>query len=101
MVEDQLPLFMLPERIFALAALPRNERGKIDYDALDARAGGGISTGAIMLTHEITAGHDFAHDSRALGRRKVAHILPSPAEIAAGRPAFVMLHPFGGNRTLG
>ena len=34
LVEDQLPLFMLPERIFALAALPRNERGKIDYDAL-------------------------------------------------------------------
>jgi amino acid adenylation domain-containing protein len=34
LVEDQLPLFMLPERIFALEALPRNERGKIDYDAL-------------------------------------------------------------------
>jgi acyl-coenzyme A synthetase/AMP-(fatty) acid ligase len=34
LVEDQLPLFMLPERIFALDALPRNERGKIDYDAL-------------------------------------------------------------------
>ena len=32
--EDQLPLFMWPERIFALDALPRNERGKIDYDAL-------------------------------------------------------------------
>jgi acyl-coenzyme A synthetase/AMP-(fatty) acid ligase len=34
LVEDQLPLFMWPERIFALDALPRNERGKIDYDAL-------------------------------------------------------------------
>ena len=34
LVEDQLPLFMLPERIFAIDALPRNERGKIDYDAL-------------------------------------------------------------------
>ena len=34
LVEDQLPLFMWPERIFALEALPRNERGKIDYDAL-------------------------------------------------------------------
>ena len=34
LVEDQLPLFMLPERIFALEALPRNERGKVDYDAL-------------------------------------------------------------------
>ena len=34
LVEDQLPLFMCPERIFALEALPRNERGKIDYDAL-------------------------------------------------------------------
>ena len=37
--------------------------------------------------------------SHALGRQKVAHILPSPAEIAPGRPMFVLLHPFGGNRT--
>jgi acyl-CoA synthetase len=34
LVEDQLPLFMLPEWIFAIDTLPRNERGKIDYDAL-------------------------------------------------------------------
>ena len=53
----------------------------------------------MMLTRETTAGHDFAHDSHALGRQKVAHILPSPAEIAPGRPIFVMLHPFGGNRS--
>lgn len=53
----------------------------------------------MMLTREIIAGHDFAHDSQVLGRKKIAYILPSPAEIAPGRPVFVMLHPFGGNRT--
>ena len=31
---NSLPLFMMPERIVAMDALPRNERGKIDYDAL-------------------------------------------------------------------
>lgn len=31
---DSLPLFMMPERIVALDALPRNERGKIDYPRL-------------------------------------------------------------------
>jgi acyl-CoA synthetase (AMP-forming)/AMP-acid ligase II len=31
---DSLPLYMMPERIAALEALPRNERGKIDYPRL-------------------------------------------------------------------
>ncbi|MCB1499377.1 MAG: amino acid adenylation domain-containing protein [Bauldia sp.] len=31
---DSLPLFMMPERVVAMAALPRNERGKIDYPRL-------------------------------------------------------------------
>jgi acyl-CoA synthetase (AMP-forming)/AMP-acid ligase II len=31
---DSLPLYMMPERIVAMAALPRNERGKIDYPRL-------------------------------------------------------------------
>ena len=31
---DSLPLFMMPERIVAMDALPRNERGKIDYPRL-------------------------------------------------------------------
>lgn len=31
---DLLPLYMMPERIVAMATLPRNERGKIDYARL-------------------------------------------------------------------
>ncbi len=31
---DSLPLYMMPERIVAMDALPRNERGKIDYPRL-------------------------------------------------------------------
>jgi putative tributyrin esterase len=58
-----------------------------------------MSKSALMLTREVIEGEDFAHASHALGRSKVAHILPSPAEIAPGRPIFVLLHPFGGNRT--
>ena len=50
-----------------------------------------------MLTLELNAGHDFAHDSQILGRSKVAYILPSPE--MPERPVFVMLHPFGGKRT--
>jgi S-formylglutathione hydrolase len=52
----------------------------------------------MMLMQQLAAGHDFAHESRALGRSKLAHILPAQAEIAPGRPIFVLLHPFGGNR---
>jgi amino acid adenylation domain-containing protein len=33
---DRLPLFMMPERVKAVPALPRNERGKIDYARLAA-----------------------------------------------------------------
>jgi putative tributyrin esterase len=51
-----------------------------------------------MLMQQLAAGHDFEHESRALGRTKVAHILPAATEIAPCRPLFVMLHPFGGNR---
>ena len=43
-------------------------------------------------------GHDFAHDSAVLGRRKLAHVLP-PGETRGGvTPVFVLLHPFAGNR---
>jgi S-formylglutathione hydrolase FrmB len=51
-----------------------------------------------MLSSDVLAADDFAHDSRLLGRRKVAHVLP-PAGAAHERPLFVMLHPFGGNRS--
>jgi S-formylglutathione hydrolase len=51
-----------------------------------------------MLMQQLATGHDFAHESRALGRSKLAHVLPAEAEIAPGRPLFVLLHPFGGNR---
>jgi amino acid adenylation domain-containing protein len=35
-----LPLYMMPERIVAMATLPRNERGKIDYPRLAALLSG-------------------------------------------------------------
>lgn len=53
----------------------------------------------MMLTCETTAGHDFAHDSKVLGRSKIAYVLPPPAEVASERPMFMLLHPFGGNRS--
>ena len=31
---DTLPLYMMPERLVALPALPRTERGKVDYQRL-------------------------------------------------------------------
>jgi acyl-coenzyme A synthetase/AMP-(fatty) acid ligase len=34
---NELPLYMMPERVFVLDALPRNERGKIDYGLLATR----------------------------------------------------------------
>ena len=52
----------------------------------------------MMLTRETTAGQDFAHDSKVLGREKVAHIWPAVGGLASGRPIFVLLHPFGGSR---
>ncbi len=53
----------------------------------------------MMLARDRTAGHDFAHDSKVLGRSKVAYVLPSPAGTASGRSMFMLLHPFGGNRS--
>ena len=52
-----------------------------------------------MLTREIATGHDFGHESAILGRRKFAHILPRTGSMAPEAKVFVMLHPFGGNRT--
>jgi amino acid adenylation domain-containing protein len=37
---DALPLWMMPERIVALPALPRNNRGKVDYPRIAALVGG-------------------------------------------------------------
>jgi acyl-CoA synthetase (AMP-forming)/AMP-acid ligase II len=34
MASSDLPLYMVPEKVFVLDALPRSERGKIDYNAL-------------------------------------------------------------------
>lgn len=53
----------------------------------------------MMLTLGLNAGHDFAHNSQVLGRRKVAYILPAAERILPERPVFVILHPFGGKRT--
>lgn len=52
----------------------------------------------MMLTRDRTAGQDFAHDSKALSRNKVAYVLPPSAEMAS-RPLIMLLHPFGGNRS--
>ena len=42
---------MMPERIVAMEALPRNERGKIDYPRLTRDAVGGVA-GAMMLMRD-------------------------------------------------
>jgi enterochelin esterase-like enzyme len=44
-------------------------------------------------------GHDFAHESPILGRRKVAHVIPPRETRGRAPPVFVLLHPFAGNRT--
>jgi putative tributyrin esterase len=44
-------------------------------------------------------GHDFAHDSSVLGRRKVAHVLPPRETHGNATPILILLHPFAGNRT--
>ena len=54
---------------------------------------------AMAAPAEETAGHDFAHDSQLLGRRKVAHVLPPRARRGGATPILVLLHPFAGNRT--
>ncbi len=40
---DSLPLYMMPERIVALDALPRTERGKIDYPRLATLLGAALA----------------------------------------------------------
>lgn len=53
-----------------------------------------------MATPDVDAGgHDFAHDSAALGRRKLAHILPPREPRGTATPILILLHPFAGNRT--
>lgn len=44
-------------------------------------------------------GHAFAHDSRVLGRRKMAHVLPPRDRHGSATPVLILLHPFAGNRT--
>lgn len=44
------------------------------------------------------AGHDFAHDSAVLGRRKLAHVVP-PGVAGDAAGLLILLHPFAGNRT--
>lgn len=46
-----------------------------------------------------TGGHDFAHESKALGRRKLAHVVPPREQSGGPTPILVLLHPFAGNRT--
>ena len=41
---------------------------------------------------------DFAHDSPALGRRKLVHVR-GPEAVGSGTPILILLHPFAGNRT--
>jgi pimeloyl-ACP methyl ester carboxylesterase len=44
-------------------------------------------------------GHDFAHESSVLGRRKLAHVLPPRERHGDPAPILILLHPFAGNRT--
>jgi len=46
-----------------------------------------------------TAGLDFAHESQALGRRKLVHVVPPQRPSGAPTPILILLHPFAGNRT--
>lgn len=41
---------------------------------------------------------DFAHESAALGRRKLVQVA-APARVAPETPVLILLHPFAGNRT--
>lgn len=41
---------------------------------------------------------DFAHDSAALGRRKLVQVA-APASVSPETPVLILLHPFAGNRT--
>jgi pimeloyl-ACP methyl ester carboxylesterase len=51
-----------------------------------------------MPADATVAGHDFAHDSAVLGRRKLAHVIP-PRKALGAIPIVILLHPFAGNRT--
>jgi S-formylglutathione hydrolase len=44
-------------------------------------------------------GEDFAHESKALGRRKLAHVIPPRERPGGPTPILILLHPFAGNRT--
>jgi putative tributyrin esterase len=44
-------------------------------------------------------GNDLAHDSVALGRRKLVRVLAPPGGCDETTPCLVLLHPFAGNRT--
>ena len=82
---DSLPLFMMPERIVAMdAAAP--ERARQDrLSAADEMLLGSRGVRAMADPGDGRfGGHDFAHDSAVLGRRKVAHVLP-PRETRGAR----------------
>jgi len=44
-------------------------------------------------------GNDLAHDSVALGRRKLVRVLTPPGGCSESTPCLILLHPFAGNRT--
>lgn len=46
----------------------------------------------------VLGGQDFGHDSKVLGRWKVAHVLPARTG-GTDTPVLILLHPFAGNRT--
>lgn len=54
---------------------------------------------AIAIPEADLGGHDLAHDSQVLGRRKLAHVLPPREMREDPTPILILLHPFAGNRT--
>lgn len=54
---------------------------------------------AMAIPDADLGGHDLAHESMALGRRKVAHVLPPRETLGDATPILILLHPFAGNRT--
>jgi hypothetical protein len=85
---DALPLWMMPERLVALPALP----------APSAARSTTTPRGAPFVRAMDGTGGDFAHDSPALGRRKLVQVR-GPEAVDAGTPILILLHPFAGNRT--
>jgi putative tributyrin esterase len=51
-----------------------------------------------MFAVPVTEGHDFAHQSAALGRQKIAHVVPPVAGSLGDCPLFILLHSFAGDR---